>query len=633
MAPAPLPVLVIDFDSTIVRVESLDLLAVASFAERTDGTAKAAEIAEITRLGMEGKIDFRESLTRRIAMLDCTRAQVDEVARKLTGLVSPSFAAHRDQLRECRDRIYVITGGFRDLALPTITSLGLREDHLFANDFTYGADGQVTGFDEQNPLCQAGGKVVVVNGIPTDARKLMVGDGYTDYQVRERGAADKFYYFAEVVKRSPVMPLADKVVYGIDEVLAELDLPTRYSFPRSKLQVLLLDDIDPLAATALKDQGYRVEVVNDRLDEEQLMRMLPEVAVLGVRTRTKLPARVLAAGSKLQAVGVFAVGLDHVDIVFAASRGVAVFNAPYSNTRSVVELALGQIIMLLRRVPEHSWNMHAGQWVKSASNQFEVRGKKLGIIGYGNIGSQLSVLAEACGMDVLYYDLAEKLALGKAQKTASMNELLSQADVVTVHCDGRPGNQKLIGAREFGLMKDGVVFLNLSRGNVVDIDALRQAIKDGKVAGAGVDVFPVEPKSAQESFDTPLRGLSNVILSPHIGGSTEEAQRNIATFVSAALGRFLASGETSGCVSLPELVLPPLSRGMRVLHVHANMPGLVARVAAVLAAHGVNIVGQNLATRDQVGYLVTDLGSRVEDEVLAELRAVPETIKVRAVYP
>lgn len=633
MSRNPLPILIIDFDSTIVKVESLDLLAVASFAERSDGSSRAAEIAEITRLGMEGKLDFRESLTRRIGMLDCHRGHVQEVARKLVGLVSPSFAAHRDQLRECRDRIYVITGGFRDLALETITSLGLREDHLFANEFTYAEDGRVTGFDEANPLCQAGGKVVVVNAISADAPKLMVGDGYTDYQVKEQGAAAKFYYFAEVVKRSPVMPLADKVVYGIDEVLAELSLPTRYSFPRSKLQVLLLDDIDPLAAAALKDEGYRVEVVNERLDEERLLPMLSEVAVLGIRTRTKLPARVLAAASRLMAVGVFAVGLDHVDTTFAASRGIAVFNAPYSNTRSVVELALGEIIMLLRRVHEHSRNMHAGQWVKSAANQFEVRGKKLGIIGYGNIGSQLSVLAEACGMDVVYYDLAEKLALGKAQKTASMDELLSISDVVTVHCDGRPGNQKLIGAREFGLMKDGVVFLNLSRGNVVDIDALKSALESGKVGGAGVDVFPVEPKSASEAFDTPLRGFPNVILSPHIGGSTEEAQRNIASFVSSALSRFLANGETSGCVSLPELVLPSLNRGMRVLHVHANMPGLVAKVAAVLAEHGVNIVGQHLATRDQVGYLVTDLGSRVEDDVLTELRAVPETIKVRAVYP
>lgn len=627
------PALLIDFDSTMVSVESLDLLAEISLRRHPERESIVAQISQITRDGMEGKLDFRESLEQRLALLSATRADVEELVSQLHGLITPSFASHREQLSDAKDRIFVLTGGFREIVVPIAESLGLHADHVFANEFIYDENGVIIGFDQEIPLSRAGGKVEVALQLQIAGRVVAIGDGYTDFEIKERGAADEFFCFAEIIKRDVVAERADKVVHGIDEVFAELDLPTRYSFPRSKLRVLLLDEVDSSAADRLSAEGYRVEVINEKLEEADLIRELADVSILGIRTRSKLPAHVFNEAKRLQAVGVFAIGLDHVDLSHAASRGIAVFNAPYSNTRSVVEMALAQIIMLMRKIPLHNANMHNGQWVKFAKDSFEVRGKTLGIIGYGNIGSQLSVLAEAIGMDVIYYDLVEKLAHGKAKRVATMDELFAKSDVISLHCDGRMTNKNLIGAEEFAKMKPGVIFINLARGHVVDLPALREAVLSGHVSGAAVDVFPVEPKSAKAEFDSVLRGLDNVMITPHVGGSTEEAQRNIAAFVSERLLTFMSTGETYGSATLPEVDLAPLARGTRILHIHRNVPGLVARVSSILASHGVNIIDQRLKTRNELGYLVTDVSGRIDEAVLKEIRDVPETIRVREVYP
>jgi len=397
--------------------------------------------------------------------------------------------------------------------------------------------------------------------------------------------------------------------------------------------VLLLDNIDQDAADKFSDEGYRVEQVDAKLSEDDLVKAIKDVSIVGVRTRTKLTPRVLAAAQKLMAIGVFSVGTDHVDVHGAAERGVAVFNAPFSNTRSVVELALGEAMVLMRRVFEHSTSLHSGKWSKTAERSYEVRGKKLGIIGYGNIGSQLSVLAESVGVEVIYYDIAEKLSHGNAKRVTSLQDLLKQSDIISVHFDGRATNKNLISDKEFDMMKTGVIFLNLSRGSVVNYEALAKAVKSGKVGGAGIDVFPSEPKSNAEPFESVLQGLPNVILTPHIAGSTVEAQRNIANYVSERLLKYLAHGETLGSVSLPDLYLPPIQKGMRILHIHSNVPGIVANVSSIFASHGVNIVGQSLKTRDSIGYLVTEIADKVPDDMLQEIREVSETIKLRVVYP
>ncbi len=627
------PNLILDFDSTIVSVESLDLLGEISLAKHPERIDRQAQIEDLTRQGMEGKLDFRESLRRRIELLDANRTHLDLLIRKLHRLVSPSFLSHKKQIQKCADRIYVITGGFREFVEPILEQLKIPIHHLYANTFKFDSEGNIVGFDENNPLSLAGGKVEVAKQLGHLRPLIVVGDGYTDYQIKEADAADKFYCFAEIVKRPSVSEKANRVVYGIDEVLAETDLPTRYSFPRSKIKVLLLDNIDQEAAEKFVNEGYRVEQIGTKLTEDDLVKAIKDVSVIGVRTRTKLTPRVLSAASKLMAIGVYSVGTDHVDIHGAGAKGVAVFNAPFSNTRSVVELALGEAMVLMRRVFEHSTSLHSGVWSKTADRSYEIRGKKLGIIGYGNIGSQLSVIAESVGVEVIYYDIAEKLSHGNAKRVLSLQDLLRQSDIISVHFDGRASNKNLISDKEFEVMKTGVIFLNLSRGTVVNYEALAKAVLNGKVGGAGIDVFPNEPKSNSEPFESVLCGLPNVILTPHIAGSTVEAQRNIANYVSERVVKFLAQGETLGSVSLPDIYLPPITKGMRILHIHSNVPGIVANVSSIFARHGVNIVGQSLKTKDSVGYLVTEISDRIADEVLLEIREVDETIKLRVVYP
>ncbi|MBI1334803.1 MAG: phosphoglycerate dehydrogenase [Armatimonadetes bacterium] len=627
------PTLILDFDSTIVSVESLDLLAEISLAKHPERADRQAKIEELTKLGMEGKLDFRESLTKRIELLDANRGHIETLIKRLQKSISPSFQSHKKQIQGSADRIYVVTGGFREFVEPILEKLKIPADHLFANTFKFNTKGKIIGFDEDNPLSRAGGKVEVARQLADKKPLIVVGDGYTDYQIKEAGVADKFYCYAEIVARPAVKAKANRVVYGIDQVLAESDLPTRYSFPRSKIKVLLLDNIDSDAADKLAAEGYRVEQVGAKLSEDDLVKAIKNVSIIGVRTRTKLTPRVLAAAEKLMAIGVFSVGTDHVDVRGAAEKGIAVFNAPFSNTRSVVELALGEAMVLMRRVVEHSTALHQGKWTKTADRSFEIRGKKLGIIGYGNIGSQLSVLAESVGIEVLYYDIAEKLSHGNAKRALSLQDLLKQSDIISVHFDGRASNKNLIGEKEFDMMKPGVIFLNLSRGTVVNYEALAEAVRSGKVGGAGIDVFPNEPKSNAEPFESVLQGLPNVILTPHIAGSTIEAQRNIANYVSERLLKYLAHGETLGSVSLPDVYLPPLQKGMRILHIHSNVPGIVANVSSIFAKHGVNIVGQSLKTRDSVGYLVTEIADKVPDDMLMEIREVSETIKLRVVYP
>jgi D-3-phosphoglycerate dehydrogenase len=331
-------------------------------------------------------------------------------------------------------------------------------------------------------------------------------------------------------------------------------------------------------------------------------------------------------------VGAFCIGTNQVDLAECENRGIAVFNAPYSNTRSVVELSIGLMVMLTRNIFEKSSKMHAGVWDKSATNSFEIRGKKIGLVGYGNIGTQISVIAEALGMEVYFYDAVDKLALGNAKKCKSLKELFGLADFVSLHVDGRKSNTNIIGAQEFSWMKDNVIFLNLSRGHVVDIEALVAAIKSGKVWGAAVDVFPYEPKTNDEEFINELRGLPNVILTPHIGGSTEEAQANIGEFVPAKLLQFMNNGSTYGSVNFPELQLPPLENAHRLLHIHHNMPGILAQINNVFAKYQVNIIGQYLKTTEKTGYVITDVAKEYSEEIVNELKLIDNTIKFRMLY-
>ena len=396
------------------------------------------------------------------------------------------------------------------------------------------------------------------------------------------------------------------------------------------MKVLLLENIHPVAVEYLQARGHEVELRTGSLSEDELVDVLASgVQLLGIRSNTHLTARALESATDLLAVGCFCIGTNQVDLTEAAARGVAVFNAPYSNTRSVVELVIGEIIALARRLPEKTGKMHQGVWDKSAHGSHEIRGRTLGIVGYGNIGTQLSNLAEALGLRVIFYDTADRLAHGNARRMRTLDDLLAEADVVSLHVDGRPGNAGLFGAEQFAKMKPRSMFINASRGMVVDDLALRENIESGHIAGAALDVFPVEPKAQGDPFESVLRGLDNVILTPHVGGSTQEAQEEIGWFVAGKLAAFVAEGSTALSVDLPAVQPPPLTDGVRLSYLHVNIPGVLAELNAYLAEQGANVPGQYLATRGEQGYVVTDATEMVSDAALDKLRSSAQTIWLR----
>ena len=398
---------------------------------------------------------------------------------------------------------------------------------------------------------------------------------------------------------------------------------------QAQVRVLLLESIHPDAVSRLESAGYQVESVRNALDEVELIERIPGVQLLGIRSKTQVTAKVLEAADSLVAIGAFCIGTDQINLAAAAADGIAVFNAPFSNTRSVVELAIAEIIAMTRRLTEKNALMHSGVWDKSADGAHEIRGRRLGIIGYGNIGTQLSVLAENLGLHVSFYDTADKLALSNAHRCASIEELLQTSDIVTLHVDGRPGNAGFFGTEQFAMMRPGALFLNLSRGIVVDHVALGAALESGHRAGAAVAVFPAEPKGRGDEFVSALRGLPNVILTPHIGGSTEEAQADIGSFVATKLATFVEEGNTTLSVNLPGVALPEQSGMSRIVHVHINTPGVLAKVNSILAEHSVNVEGQLLSTRGEYGYLITDISGDFSAEVLERLRAMEQTVRLR----
>ncbi len=622
---------IIDFDSTFTRVEAMEELADIALQGNPRREEVVAEIKHITDLGMNGEISFTESLDRRIALLHANRHHLAPLVEHLKTKVSASIERNRAFFREFADHVYIISNGFREFIVPIVTEFGVKEENVIANTFEFDESGNIVGFDRSNPLSANKGKPTCIKNLNLQGDVYVIGDGYTDYEIKEAGYANKFYAFTENVERGRVVDKADHVTPSLDEFLYLNKLPASLSYPKNRINVLLLENIHPKAVELFREEGFRIDVVAGGLDEEELAERIRDVSVLGIRSKTQVTRRVLENANKLMSIGAFCIGTNQIDLAACQERGIVVFNAPYSNTRSVVELAIGEIIMLIRNIPDKSAGMHQGIWDKSAKNSFEIRGKKLGLVGYGNIGTQLSVLAEALGMEVYYYDRVEKLALGNAKRCRTLAELLQISDVVTLHVDGRPENKNLIGKAEFDLMKKGVIFLNLSRGHIVDIGALVQAIKSKKIAGAGVDVFPHEPKTNQEEFMNELRGLPNVVLTPHIGGSTEEAQKNIAQYVPDKLIEFINKGNTFGSVNFPNLQLPELTGAHRLIHIHRNVPGVLAQINGILSRH-VNILGQYLKTNDKIGYVITDVEKEYSKDVIKDMKKIEHTIKFRMLY-
>ncbi|MDH0704950.1 phosphoglycerate dehydrogenase [Pseudomonas sp. GD03862] len=408
---------------------------------------------------------------------------------------------------------------------------------------------------------------------------------------------------------------------------------SKTSLDKSKIKFLLLEGVHKNAVSTLKAAGYtNVEHLTGSLPEAELRAKIADVHFLGIRSRTQLTDELFEQAKKLIAVGCFCIGTNQVNLKAARARGIAVFNAPYSNTRSVAELVLGEILVLARGIPEKNASCHRGGWIKSAANSFEVRGKTLGIVGYGSIGTQLSVMAESLGLQVIYYDPLTKLPLGNASQVGSLMELLQTSDIVSLHVPELPSTQWMIGEKEIRAMKKGGLLINASRGTVVELDHLASAIRDKHLAGAAIDVFPVEPRSNQDTFDSPLRGLDNVILTPHVGGSTAEAQANIGLEVSEKLVKYSDNGTTISSVNFPEVALPSHPGKHRLLHIHKNVPGVLSEINKVFAENSINISGQFLQTEENVGYVVIDVDAQHSDLALAKLQDINGTIRCRVLF-
>ncbi|MFT5276932.1 MAG: D-3-phosphoglycerate dehydrogenase [Glaciecola sp.] len=408
---------------------------------------------------------------------------------------------------------------------------------------------------------------------------------------------------------------------------------TKVSLPKEKIKILLLEGLHPSSVETLRENGYtNIETLKTSLPEHELIEKVKDVHFIGIRSRTQLNENVISAAKKLVAVGCFCIGTNQVDLKAALIRGIPVFNAPFSNTRSVAELVLGQIIILLRGIPAKNAKAHRGEWDKSALGSYEARGKTLGIIGYGHIGTQLSILAEHLGMRVKFYDIEDKLVLGNSIQVKSLKQLLSTSDVVSLHVPETQHTQNMIGEKELSYMKQGAILINAARGTVINIDALVNALDSGQLNGAAIDVFPVEPKSNSEEFESPLRAFDNVILTPHVGGSTQEAQENIGIEVAGKLAKYSDNGSTLSAVNFPEVSLPSHTNRSRLLHIHVNRPGVLTQINQAFADQNINIAAQYLQTTEEIGYVVVDVEADRADDAFEQLEAIEGTIKTRLLH-
>lgn len=623
---------IIDFDSTFTKVEAMDELCQIALQNHPEKNERLSQIQSLTDQAMDGNLSFRESLHQRIAILEANKSHLPELIEKLSEKVSESFKRNQTFFDTYTDNILIVSSGFKDFIVPIVTKFGIKTENIYANEFTFDENGKIKGFDASNLLSEDNGKVKLLRKLNLQGDIYVIGDGYTDYEIKEAGLANEFYAFTENIKREKVLSKADHEAQNLDEFLYVNKLARNISYPKNRIKVLLLENIHQSAKEMMEKEGYQVELLSSALNEDELIEKIKGVSILGIRSKTNLTSKVIEHADRLLAVGAFCIGTNQIDLEACQDRGIVVFNAPYSNTRSVVELAIGEMIMLMRGVPQSVMEMHKGKWNKSATGSFEVRGKKLGIIGYGNIGAQLSVVAEALGMKVYFYDIVDRLALGNATMCSSMEELLKVSDVISLHVDGRAENTNIIGKEQFDLMKDGVVFMNLARGQVVDIAALVQNLKSGKILGAGIDVYPEEPKNNQEEFVSELRQIPNVILTPHVGGSTVEAQENIALFVPTKMMDYINAGNTFSSVNFPELQLPKLQNAHRLMHIHKNVPGILAKINQIFAKNEVNIVGQYLKTNEKIGYVITDINQKYNEKVIEELKNIEDTIRFRILY-
>ncbi|MBN2410061.1 phosphoglycerate dehydrogenase [candidate division KSB1 bacterium] len=639
--------IIFDFDSTIINAEGNELLVQSALQNVPDTKRKPLldKLKEYTNKTTNGEMPLSEAMQGRFALTRVTRDDVEKVAGDILTTINPMIGEIISDLKKRRKNIFVFSTSMEQVVLPVTEKLGIPRENVFTNKPVFNRDGHITGVDEDNPLFMTMGKVYVAEKLKSKNRlsggTAIIGDGFSDLVVKKNNLAEIFIYYSGTIDREEIRLQADFTVERFDQLLPLLSSTDEYSqdnfTSKAKItmdvvpETFLLENVHPVAVSKLKEQQFLIRNFKNAWSEQDMIEKAVNANVLGIRSKTKITSKVIQSLPDLWVIGAFCIGTNQINLDSASRAGIPVFNAPYSNTRSVAELVVGETIMLMRRTFEKSTAAHNGKWLKQAEGSSEIRGKTVGIIGYGHIGSQVSVMLENLGMSVLFHDIVDKLPLGNARRAKDLYDLLEKSDVVTLHVPDTPETRGMIGEKELIRMKRNSYLLNLSRGRVVDLVALRKILDYGHIAGAAIDVFPQEPGSIDEKFETPLQNLTNVILTPHIGGSTEEAQENIANYVSDKLSNYILTGSTIGSVNFPEIELPRVANTHRILHIHKNVPGVLAKINSVFARRNINVEGQILQTRDTIGYLIVDVNTNVSDQVYEIMKHITETIKVRRI--
>jgi D-3-phosphoglycerate dehydrogenase len=622
--------IMIDFDSTFMQVEALEELGEIVLKDMPEKTRILQEIKDITNLGMEGKLSFHESLVRRMDLLHIHRDDVARLVKRLKRKVSVSFSRNKAFFKKYKGQIYIISSGFKDFIVPVVAPFQIDEGHVLANTFTYDEAGWVTGFDRENPLAFSKGKPKVLQGLGLKGEVWVIGDGYTDYEMVEAGIAHKFFAFTENVLRESLLDKADHITPSFDEFLYVNRMPRALSYPKNRIRVLLEEGVPETAAQAFQAEGYQVTFAQAPLSKAFFESDRRELSILGLLPGTKILPEMLQLAPRLMAVGIFGAGQSLPDSAQAAAQGVAVFDSPHTHARALAELAIGNIILTLRGIGPFLNSNQAQEGTLPAGR--ELRGKTLGIIGYGHSGQQLSLLAEAVGMRVLYYDLIHKTALGNASPCSTLQELLRHSDIVSIHVDKRPENNSLIKRSTLRMMRDNALLLNMSNEYAVALPDLADALGSNKLFGACLDALPQTPDPEQAEAICRLRSLPNVLLSPQLGGHTTESLERAANAVPAKIIGYVNTGATQDCLNFPQLQLPVLRNAHRLIHIHENRAGILAQINSILAEHQVNILGQYLQTNRQIGYAITDIDTAYHKKILNALKRVGNTIKFRVLY-
>ena len=640
--------IIFEFDNTLIDGDSYVL-----FLESISGRKSPAKKKSFGSAIEQYKQEFPaaashdwDSLLQKAKPL--AKADFDSAARALVDRLFPQAKEVLSLLHNSGRKIYLLSTSLDLLVRPVADHLGICRDNVFTNEVVV-KDNRIVGTDTSQPLSQSLGKLYLAEKLRGEGRlsnsTAIVGQSRSAVAIRRNNIAEMFIYFTEGKENEEIREQADFVIDRFDQLLSlffsddelsnmsvSFESPVVTSPRQEKApKILLLENIHPKASSRLSGNGFQVTSQKPALDEKELIQRGRGFHALGIRSKTHISANTIDQLKDLWVIGAFCIGTSQIDLDAAAQAGIPVFNAPYSNTRSVAELVVGETVMLMRRVFEKSTAAHQGRWLKTAQGSTEIRGKTAGIVGYGHIGSQVSVLLENLGMSVMFYDIMDKLPLGNAKQAASLYDLLETADIITLHVPDTKETRGMIGKNELQRMKRGSSLINSSRGKVVDLTALKEAIEAGHIAGAAVDVFPNEPNQPDDEFTTPLQRISNVILTPHIGGSTTEAQENIASYVSYKIERYLTTGSTTGAVNFPEADIPRLEGKHRILHIHKNVPGVLAKINTIFSQRHINVEGQMLQTHGDIGYLIVDVDHQISEQVFQLMQHITETIRVRRI--